>query len=58
MKTVKQVLDNKGYEIHSIARGASVFEALLKLAQEGMGALAVLEAGELVGNVSERVYAR
>jgi CBS domain-containing protein len=58
MKTVKQVLDNKGYEIHSIAPGATVYEALQKMAQEGIGALAVLEAGELVGIVSERDYAR
>jgi len=58
MKTVKQVLDNKGYEIHSVAPGATVFEALQKMAQEGIGALAVLDAGELVGIVSERDYAR
>ena len=58
MKTVKQVLDNKGYQIHSIAPKATVYEALQKMAQEGIGALAVLEAQELVGIVSERDYAR
>ncbi len=58
MKTIKQVLDNKGYQIHSVAPEATVYEALQKMAQEGIGALAVLVAGELVGIVSERDYAR
>jgi CBS domain-containing protein len=58
MKTVKQVLDTKGYQIHSVAPEASVYEALQKMAQEGIGALAVLDAGELAGIVSERDYAR
>ncbi len=58
MKTVKQVLDNKGYQIHSVAPGATVYEALEKMAREGIGALAVLEGDELVGIVSERDYAR
>jgi CBS domain-containing protein len=58
MKTIKQVLDNKGYQIHSIAPEATVYEALEKMAQEGIGALAVLNGEELVGIVSERDYAR
>jgi CBS domain-containing protein len=58
MKTVKQVLDKKGYQIHSIAPGASVYEALQIMSREGVGALVVLDAGELAGIVSERDYAR
>jgi len=58
MKTVKQVLDKKGYQVHSVPPGATVYEALQKMAEEGIGALAVLEAQELVGIVSERDYAR
>ena len=58
MKTINQVLDKKGYQIHSIAPEATVYEALQKMAQEGIGALAVLVAGELAGIVSERDYAR
>ena len=58
MKTVKQVLDKKGYQVHSVLPGATVYEALQKMAEEGIGALAVLEAQELVGIVSERDYAR
>jgi CBS domain-containing protein len=58
MKTVKQILDSKGYQVHSIAPEATVYEALQKMAKEGIGALIVLDAGELVGIVSERDYAR
>jgi CBS domain-containing protein len=58
MKTVKQVLDDKGYQVHSVAPEATVYEALQKMAEEGIGALAVLDAGELAGIVSERDYAR
>ena len=58
MKTVKQVLDHKGYQIHSVAPGTTVYEALQKMAQEGIGALVVLDDQELAGIVSERDYAR
>jgi CBS domain-containing protein len=58
MKTVKQILDNKGYLIHSVTPASTVYEALQKMAQEGIGALIVLDGEELVGIVSERDYAR
>ncbi len=58
MKTVKQVLDHKGCQIHSVAPEATVYEALQKMAKESIGALVILEAGELAGIVSERDYAR
>ena len=58
MQTVKQVLDAKGYELHSIPPTASVYDALQKMAQQEIGALVVLSDGELAGIVSERDYAR
>jgi CBS domain-containing protein len=58
MKTVKQILDNKGYLIHSVTPASTVYEALQKMAQEGIGALIVLDGEELAGIVSERDYAR
>ena len=58
MKTVKQVLDVKGYQLHSASPKTSVYDALQKMAQEEIGALVVLEDGELAGIVSERDYAR
>jgi CBS domain-containing protein len=58
MKTVKQVLDNKGYQVHSVTPESTVYEALQKMDREGIGALVVLDGDELAGIVSERDYAR
>ena len=58
MKTVKQVLDTKGYQLHSVQPDTSVYDALQKMAREEIGALAVLDGGELAGILSERDYAR
>ena len=58
MKTVKQVLGGKGAAVHSIGPEAPVFEALQRMAAEDVGALVVIDHGELVGILSERDYAR
>lgn len=58
MKTVKQILDNKGYKLHAVSPETSVFDALQAMAHEEIGALVVLQDGELVGILSERDYAR
>ena len=58
MKTVKQLLDTKGHQVYSISPEASVFEAIKLMAEKEVGALLVMQAGELVGIISERDYAR
>jgi CBS domain-containing protein len=58
MRTVKYLLQSKGRDIWSIAPDASVYEALELMAEKNVGALLVLEEGELVGIISERDYAR
>jgi CBS domain-containing protein len=59
MITVKQVLQGKGYpETWTISPDATVFEALKLLSEKRVGALPVVEAGKLVGILSERDYAR
>ena len=58
MTLIRQVLDAKGHEISSIAPRASVLDAIRLMAERGIGALVVMEGGELVGIVSERDYAR
>jgi CBS domain-containing protein len=58
MKTVRQVLRNKGYTVQTIPPEAPVFEALQRMADEDVGALVVVKDGEVVGIFSERDYAR
>lgn len=58
MITVKQVLDEKGHNVWTIAPNASVFEALKLMAEKGIGALLVTENDDIVGIISERDYAR
>jgi CBS domain-containing protein len=58
MKTIKQVLVNKGREIYSISPSASVIEAVKMMAQKRVGALLVLEDGTLKGIISEQDYTR
>lgn len=58
MKTVKQLLQVKGSAVHAIAADASVLDAIKLMAEKGIGALVVLDAGRLAGVVSERDYAR
>jgi CBS domain-containing protein len=56
MKLVKDVLNEKGDNIWSIAPDALVFDAIEMMAQKEIGALPVLEAGRLIGIISERDY--
>lgn len=56
--TIKDILDEKGYHILSITSGATVYEALELMAAKEVGALMVIDGGELKGMFSERDYAR
>ena len=58
MKTVKDILREKGYEVWSITPDATVYEALKFMADKNVGALLVLDGQAVVGMVSERDYAR
>ena len=57
-KTVANLLTSKGSEVYSIGPDASVYEALQFMAEKNLGALVVLNDGELAGIMSERDYAR
>ncbi len=58
MKKVRDILDHKGRNVWSIGPEASVFDALKLMAEKDIGALVVLDGGNLVGIISERDYAR
>lgn len=58
MKTVKQLLQGKGYEVASIEPDKSVYDAMQLMAARNIGALLVLEAGKLIGIITERDYSR
>ncbi|UVE17216.1 CBS domain-containing protein [Pseudomonas sp. LS44] len=59
MKTVAQILQAKTHQnVHAIAPSSTVLEALQVMAEHNVGALLVLDEGQLLGIVSERDYAR
>lgn len=58
MTTIWEVLERKGHEVYTIDPDATVFDALVTMAQKNIGALVVLENGRVAGVLSERDYAR
>ncbi len=58
MRRVKEILAAKGSDLWSIGSNASVYDAIHLLAEKEIGALAVIDNGQLVGIISERDYAR
>ena len=58
MKTVKDLLEDKGHNVWSIGPGDSVYDAIELMADKEVGALMVMEGTKLVGVISERDYAR
>ncbi len=58
MKSVRQLLQAKGRNVHTIAPDARVFDALKLMADKDVGALVVTEGDRLAGIISERDYAR
>ncbi len=58
MRTVQQLLDEKGHDIQSVHPDDSVFDAVQKLANANIGSLIVVEDDRPVGIFTERDYAR
>lgn len=53
---VSQVLDRKGWEVHAIGPNQTVYDAIEKMEELGIGALVVVDEDELVGIITERDY--
>jgi CBS domain-containing protein len=58
MALVKDLLSNKDNLLWTISCNATVKDALALMAEKKIGALIILDAGEMVGLFSERDYAR
>ena len=58
MITVRQILDDKGYDVWTTTPDTTVYEALQLMAEKNVWALVVLDRREVVGLISERDYAR
>jgi CBS domain-containing protein len=56
--TISAILREKGGTTHSIAPGATVFEAIQTMADRNIGALLVMDGDRLLGIISERDYTR
>ena len=54
MRTVRQLLDEKGHDIESIGPDDSVFDAIQKMADANIGSLMVVEDDRPVGIFTER----
>ena len=58
MTTVRQLLQDKGSDVASIAPDDSVYDAMQIMATREIGALLVLEPDKLIGIYTERDYSR
>lgn len=58
MKSVRELLSSKPQQVWSVSPSQSVFEALQLMAEKDIGAVLVIEDGQVVGIFSERDYAR
>ena len=56
--TIDAILNQKSGEVWSVGPDATIYDAVALMAEKNVGALVVVENGELVGIVSERDYTR
>jgi len=52
------LIEKKGSRVWSLAPTATIYDALAMMAEKGVGALLIVDEGQLLGILSERDYAR
>jgi CBS domain-containing protein len=57
-RTIRHLLEVKGFDVWSVSPDTSVFDALRLMSDKDVGALVVMDQEHMVGIVSERDYAR
>ena len=57
-KSIAQILKLKGDDVWSIGSDAKVYDALALMAEKNVGALVVIDQGQVVGLFTERDHAR
>jgi CBS domain-containing protein len=55
---ISEILRGKANQVWTIAPHATVFDAIALMSEKNIGALPVVEAGRLIGILSERDYTR
>lgn len=55
---IRAILEAKGGDVYSVSPQTTVFDAIAKMAEKGVGALLVMEGDRLAGIISERDYTR
>jgi CBS domain-containing protein len=58
MKSLAEILEAKGAEVHEIDADATVLDAVRTMVEMNVGSLLVTEGGEITGIVTERDYLR
>jgi len=58
MGKVKDILDAKGYLVHSVTPNTTVYSAIEQMCQKNIGGVLIVEDGKLAGIFTERDYAR
>lgn len=55
---IRAILEAKGSDVYTVSPQTTVYDAIAKMAEKGVGALLVMEGDRLAGIVSERDYTR
>jgi CBS domain-containing protein len=58
MNTVRQILTRKGREVYRVTSDTHVIDALHLLEEKNIGCIVVMQAGQYIGIMTERDYAR